>query len=160
MLILFYCSGLADSDSAFLTTAAVLIIFFSVIQLSSEVLQFWRRRIQYILDIENWLEVLIYMMSVIFVSRQLDSECFCADRGTWTVGIIAIFLGYMDLVVFLRRVPLTGIAISIMYNIFTTFLGLIFIAALLIFAFALPFYMLLVIPVSYCITLYSHFITT
>ena len=154
MLILFYHSGLSDSASAFLTTAEVLIIFFSVIQLSSEVLQFWRRRIQYILDIENWLEVLIYVLSVIFVSRHLDSDCFCSDRATWTLGVIIVFLAYMDFVVILRRVPITGITISIMYNIFATFLGLIFIAALLIFAFALPFYMLLVIPVSYCITLY------
>ena len=87
-----------------------------------------------------------------FVTRDLTSDCFCPDRATWTVGVIAVFLGWMNLMFFLRRVPSTGITISIMFNIFTTFLGLIFIAALLIFAFAIPFYMLLVIPVSHCNT--------
>ena len=105
---------------------------------------------QYLLDFENWLEILIYVLSVVFVVGDLNSECFCPDRAIWTVGVIAVFLGWLNLMFFLRRVPSTGITISIMFNIFTTFLGLVFIAALLIFAFALPFYMLLVIPVSQC----------
>ena len=125
---------------------------YCVVELFSEFYQFWRRRIKYLLDFENWLEILIYVLSVIFVYRDLTSECFCPDRATWTVGVIAVFLGWMNLMFFLRRVPSTGITISIMFNILTTFLGLIFIAALLIFAFALPFYMLLVIPVSHCNT--------
>ena len=125
---------------------------YCVIELFSELYQFWRRRIKYLLDFENCLELLIYILSVIFVTRDLTSDCFCPDRATWTVGVIAVFLGWMNLMFFLRRVPSTGITISIMFNIFTTFLGLIFIAALLIFAFAIPFYMLLVIPVSHCNT--------
>ena len=148
MLVLFEYLGLEDSDSAFLLSAEVLIIIFSIIQLSAECFQFWRRKVQYVLDFENWLEILVYVVSVVFVARHLDSECFCSDRHTWTMGIIAVFLGWINLLFFLRRVPFTGITISIMYNILTTFLGLIFIAALLIFAFALPFYMLLEIPVS------------
>ena len=126
----------------------MLIIFYCIIELLSESYQFWRRRLQYLLDFENWLEILIYVLSVIFVYRDLTSECFCPDRATWTVGVIAVFLGWMNLMFFLRRVPATGITISIMFNIFTTIVKLVFIAALLIFAFALPFYMLLVIPVS------------
>ena len=114
----------------------------------SECYEFWRRRITYLLDFENWLEILIYVLSLAFVTQDLISECFCPDRSTWTVGIIAVFLGWMNLMFFLRRVPSTGITISIMFNIFTTFMKLVFLAALLIFAFALPFYMLLVIPVS------------
>ena len=110
----------------------------------------WRRGTKYIRDLENWLEVLVFVLSIMFVIYHIEreDECSCPDRTTWTVGILAVFLGYMDLVFYLRRVPITGITISIMYNIFTTFLELIFIAALLIFAFALPFHMLLVIPVS------------
>ena len=148
MLILSKQLGLEGSEDSFLTAADALIMVFCIISLMLECLQLWRRRVQYVLDFENWLEILIYVLSLVFVSQHINSECFCADRETWTVGIIAVFLGYMDLIVFLRRLPLTGITISIMYNIFTTFLGLIFIAALLIFAFALPFYMLLQIPVS------------
>ena len=147
-LIPSYYLGLQSRNIAFLDTAEVLIIMFCVIELFLESYQFWRRRAQYLLDFESWLEILIFILSAVFVYRDLISECFCPDRTTWTVGIIAVFLGWMNLLFFLRRVPSTGITISIMYNIFTTFLGLVFIAALLIFAFALPFYMLLVIPVS------------
>lgn len=148
VIVLSTCLGLTDSESAFITTAGVLIIIFSICKLLLECLQFWRRKLHYVLDFENWLEVFIFVLSVVFLLYHLSSECFCSDRRTWTVGIIAVFLGWMDLIVVLRRIPMTGITISIMYNIFATFLELIFIATLLIFAFALPFYMLLVIPVS------------
>ena len=110
----------------------------------------------YLLDFENCLELLIYVLSVAFVTQDLISECFCPDRATWTVGIIAVFLGWMNLMFFLRRVPSTGITISIMFNIFTTFVKLVFLAALLIFAFALPFHMLLMIPVSQCDTVGNY----
>ena len=148
MLFLSLCLGISRSVRVFLTVADVLIITFSIIQLFLEFSQMWRRRIQYILDLENWLEILIFVLSIVFVIYHIDSNCSCPDRRTWTVGILAVFLGYMDLIFYLRRVPITGITISIMYNIFTTFLELVFIAALLIFAFALPFHMLLVMPVS------------
>ena len=140
--------GIMRSETALLTAADVMIITFSIIQLFLEFSQLWRRRIKYILDPENWLEVLIFVLSIMFVIFHIDSDCSCPDRRTWTVGILAVFLGYMGLIFYLRRVPITGITISIMYNIFTTFLELIFIAALLIFAFAIPFHMLLVMPVS------------
>ena len=126
-----------------------MIIIFCVIQLFLEFTQMWRRKIQYILDMENWVEILVFAISIAFVIYHIDSECSCPDRRTWTLGILAVFFGYMNLFFYLRRVPITGITISIMYNIFTTFLSLILIAALLIFNFALPFYMLLVFPVSY-----------
>ena len=142
--------GLRDEDIAYLNTAEKLIIAYCIIEIFSECYEFWRRRINYLLDFENWLEISIYVLSVTFVTQDLISECFCPDRATWTVGIIAVFLAWMNLMFFLRRVPSTGITISIMFNIFTTFMKLVFLAALLIFAFALPFYMLLVIPVSQC----------
>ena len=148
MLVLFEYLGLEESTTAFLGSAEGLIITISIIQLLIECFQFWRKGIQHLLDIENWLGILIYMLSVTFVTRHLESECFCANISIWGVGVVSVFLGWLNLIFFLRRLPSTGITISIMYNIFTTFLRLIFIAALLIFAFALPFYMLFEIPVS------------
>ena len=148
ILILSDYLGVEDSETAFLTAADVLIIFISVSQLLFQIFTFWRRGRQYLLDLENWLALVIDVLSIAFVSSHLGAECQCSNRHIWMVGVIAVFLVWISFIVFLRRVPITGITISIMYNIFTTFIGLIFIAALLIFAFALPFYMLLVIPVS------------
>ena len=139
-----------NSDKAFLKTADVLIIIFSICQLILECFQLWKRKLAYLLDHENWIEVTMFVISVAFVSYHLRSaaDCFCSTPYTWALGIIAVFLGWMNLIIFLRQVPLTGITISIMFNIFTTFMKLLFFATLLIFAFALPFYMLLLMPVS------------
>ena len=149
MLILSDYIGVGDSETAFLTAADVLIIFISINQLLFQIFKFWRRGLQYLLDLENWLALVIDVLSIAFVLYHLGTDCHCADnKHIWMVEVIAVFLVWISFIVFLRRVPITGITISIMYNIFTTFIGLIFIAALLIFAFALPFYMSLVIPVS------------
>ena len=149
MLILSDYLGVEDSEIAFLFAADVLIIFISISQLLFQIFKFWRRGLQYLIDLENWLALVIYVLSIAFVSSHVEADCHCADnKHIWMVGVIAVFLVWISFIVFLRRVPITGITISIMYNIFTTFVGLIFIAALLTSAFALPFYMLLMIPVS------------
>jgi len=141
-------TGLSSSAESYMYAADVLIILFSIFQLVLEAIQFWSRKLEYLLDFENWLEILIFVLSVAFAVGHLQVDCFCPSKAVWTLGILAIFLGWMNYVIFLRRLPYTGITISILYNIFSTFFELILIAALLVFAFALPFYMLLKIPVS------------
>ena len=128
--------------------ADIVIIVYCTSRLLLEALQLWRRKKQYLLDFENWLEVIVFVTTIAFVSHHFQLECFCPDRRTWTLGIIAVFLGWINHVVFTRQIPFTGVIINIIYNICITFVGLILIAAQLIFAFALPFYMLLTNPVS------------
>ena len=142
--------GLTSNEISFLIIADVIIIIYCVSRLFLEGIQICKRKLQYFLDLENWLEIAVFITSILFVIHHLQLKCFCPDKRTWTMGIIAVFLGWIDHIVFSRQIPFTGIIISIMYNIFITFVRLVLIAAQLIFAFALPFYMLLTIPVSAC----------
>ena len=128
--------------------ADIVIIVYCTSWLLLEALQLWRRKLQYLLDFENWLEIILNVTTIAFVLHHLQLQCFCPDRRTWTLGIIAVFLGWINHVVFTRQVPITGVIINILYNICFTFFGLILMAAQLMFAFALPFYMLLANPVS------------
>jgi len=141
-------TGLSPSAETFLITADILIIIFSIIQFILELFQFWRRKLEYIKDLENWVENFIFVLSVIFAGYHLQLDCFCPDKATWSLAVLVIFFGYINQVYFLRRLPYTGITISIMYNILYTFAELTVIAALLVFSFSLPFFMLLKIPVS------------
>jgi len=141
-------TGLSSEAESFLITADVVIIVSSIMQGVLEIFQIWKRKLKYFTDLENWVENVIFVLSVVFAVSHLQLECFCPDRFTWSIGILAIFFGWINHVYFLRRLPYTGITISIMYNILITFSKLILIATLLVFAFALPFLMLLRAPVS------------
>ena len=126
-----------------------MIIIYCISRVLLEVLQFCRRRLQYLLDLENWLEMIVFATSITFVTKHLQLEdCFCPDKSTWAMGIIAVLFGWINHIVFSRQIPFTGIIVSIMYNICITFVKVMLIAAQLIFIFALPLYMLLTIPVS------------
>ena len=62
--------------------------------------------------------------------------------------MVAAFFGWIGLIIHLTKFPVTGIIINMLLSIFYTFMKLVIIAALLCFAFALPFYMLLTQLVS------------
>ena len=94
----------------------------------------------------------LYISSIIFVvlyKQTYDEDrCDCISKGTWRVGVIAVFLGWTTIISELKKFPITGITINMLSSITYTFFKLTPVAALLIFTFALPFYMLLAIPVS------------
>ena len=52
-----------------------------------------------------------------------------------------MFLGWLDLIIFIRKLPLTGIYVLMFIDIFYTFCRLFFLSLLLVIAFGLAFYM-------------------
>ena len=56
-------------------------------------------------------------------------------------GALAIFLGWLNLIVFISKFPGTGIYVVMFLDIFYTFLRLFFLSILLVIAFGLAFYM-------------------
>ena len=126
-----------------------MIIIYCISQLLLEILQLCKRKQKFVVDLEKWLEVIVFATSITFAIYHLQlEECFCPDKFTWAMGVIAVFLGWINHIVFSRQIPFTGVIVSIMYNICLTFVKVMLIAAQLIFIFALPLYMLLTIPVS------------
>ena len=93
----------------------------------------------------------LYISSIcfaVFFKETHEDQCDCISKGTWRVGVISAFLGWTTIISELKKFPLTGITINMLSSITYTFIKLTPVAALLIFRFALPFYMLLALPVS------------
>ena len=107
-----------------------------------EFLEFIQRRLQYLKDIENYLEMLLIASTAIFAIAAHSANCFCVNSFSWQFGAAALFLGWIDLILYLKRLPLTGIRINMLQTVIITFLKLVYLPAILIVAFALPFYML------------------
>ena len=139
-LILATCTGLSEHERRFIFSAAVIIIVISIIKLALEIVQFIQLRLDYVLDWVNWMEVLIFFCSIIFV-WVFHTGCLCPLHWQWQLGAVAIFLGWMNLIVFIQKFPLTGIYVLMFINILYTFLRTVMLSFLLVIAFSLTFYM-------------------
>ena len=127
----------------YLFGSSVFIILISTLYLVVEVIQLVRRRKQYFTEGENYVQVLTFFFSIIFVAG-FGNECWCAPPWQWQIGALALFLAWFNLVILLKDLPFTGIPINMLFNICLTFVGLVFLPVLLVVSFALPFYMLFV----------------
>ena len=127
----------------YLYGSSVFLILISLLYLVVEAVQVVRRRHQYFKEGENYIQVLTFVFSIVFVSG-FGNECWCAPSWQWQFGALALFLAWFNLIILLKDMPFTGIPINMLFNICLTFVSLVFLPILLIIAFALPFYMLFV----------------
>ena len=124
-----------------LLTMSVFVILFSIIRLVMELFQaFQLQLVRYFLSWVNWIELLVFSTSIFFVTT-FFTDCLCPTIWQWQIGAIAIFLGWVVLIVFIRKLPGTGIYVVMFVDIFYTFWRLFFLALLLVIAFGLSFYM-------------------
>lgn len=142
---------MSDTRIYFLSVSTKLLNGIIAMLIVLNIHKFYRRKMTYLKYLSTYIEAVLTISVIIFVALYLESKksCFCGSVNGWEAAVIAVFFGWMGLIVHLTKFPLTGIIINMLLSIFYTFLKLILIAALLCFAFALPFYMLLTQPVSY-----------
>ena len=117
----------------------------AVLRLTIEVFQFCKHPLEYLLDFVNWLEIPLYLFSILF-TFVFATPCLCVYTWQWQIGVVAVFLGWIVLITFLRKWPVTGVYVLMFSNILRSFLKIAFLALLLVIAFALAFYMLLFEP--------------
>lgn len=94
----------------------------------------------YFKTLSNYLEVPMYTLSIVFVSV-FNNDCLCPSRGQWQAGIIAVFLAWIALILFLNKWPTLGVYIAMLGKIIMRFVTVLIIGFLLIIAFGLAFYM-------------------
>ena len=136
-----------NQDIIALYIAALVVIIIAVIRLLVELVQLVQTRCHYFLTAENYIELVAYFSSIIFVSN-FGNNCWCPTNWQWQLGAIAVFLAWINFILFLQRVPLLGIYVLMFSSILYTFLKFALIAFLFVMAFCLSFYMILYKAVS------------
>ena len=121
-------------------TAAVVIVF-AVCRLGLEGIQVVRVKMRYFVSLVNWLEIILYVFSFIFVWVFHD-ECLCPYRWQWQLGIVAVFFAWINLMIFFSKFPLTGVYVLMFTKICRTFLKILVLSLLLVIAFALTFFLI------------------
>ena len=96
--------------------------------------------LHYVADWINWMEIALYILSITFV-LVFRADCLCPLTWQWQIGVVAVFLGWINLIVFISKFPLTGIYVLMFVKILYTFLKVLILSILLVVAFGLTFYL-------------------
>ena len=135
-----HTAELSNTRLNFVFAAGVIIIVLAGLRLLLEASQFWYQLISYISDWVNWIEISLYILSIIFVSV-FRTPCLCPHGWQWQVGVMAVLLAWIDLIVICSKFPSIGIYVIMFAKIVGTFLKVIFISILLVVTFGLTLYM-------------------
>ena len=119
--------------------SALLTILMASCRLFIEFIQMFQYK-QYFTDPINYLELLLYGSTLTFASV-LGTPCLCPTNWQWQFGILAVFLGWINLLLFFQKFPEIGIYIVLFLKICRTFLRTVALSLMLLTAFGLAFYM-------------------
>ena len=135
-----HTTELSDERSRFVLIAAVIIIILVGIRLLLEASQLVYQLRSYLFDWVNWIEVSLYILSIIFVSV-FRTTCLCPQEWQWQIGVMVIFLAWIDLIIVCAKFPNIGIYVIMFGKVLGTFLKVILLSILLVVTFGLTFYM-------------------
>ena len=119
---------------------SISVLFLAVVRLLLEVVQLLTLSCSYFSSLTNWMEVTQAICTMIFVSIY-ENNCFCILFWQWQVGVAATFLAWINMILFVSRIPKIGIYVVIFRRILKTFAKLLVLAMLLVVTFGLTFYM-------------------
>ena len=102
--------GLSIKDTIFIKAAAMIIIVLSTIRLVLEILWLIRQLHLYFADLGmcTLVETPLFIFAIIFATAVFNRECFCPRDWQWQVGIAAVFLVWVDLILYMRRMRVLG----------------------------------------------------
>ena len=66
----------------------------------------------YFVDLGNWLEMPLYVSTLIFAVVTINSKCGCIENWEWSIGIAAVFLAWASLILFMRKLEIWGIKLT------------------------------------------------
>ncbi len=113
-----------------------------------EVPQLARRGLKYLKEFENYIQVVLCVLTLIFVFP-LGHDDWVLPSWRWQIGAIAIFLGWLNCIILLKTMPYFGVNITMLFSVGYNFLILIYLPILLILTFGFPLYMLLAFDESF-----------
>ncbi|ELU03480.1 hypothetical protein CAPTEDRAFT_192646 [Capitella teleta] len=132
------------NQSTFAWIVKYLIIILAGLKLIIELFQIYNAKWQYF-SWENLIEWLTYISALLLVIdfEKCQSRTGIRQPWQWQLAAVAIFLAWIELLLFIRKLPRFGIYVVMFTNICNTFMQFFPVFFLFIVAFALTFYVLL-----------------
>ncbi len=109
---LFCCCCFFNTEQAvhtriYVKFAAFIVLIMGCLQLIFELFQFVAQQKAYLSNYSNYLDIILYISACIFSSSAL-LDCVCPNSWQWQVGSVAVFLAWINLLIYLRIMPYIG----------------------------------------------------
>jgi len=138
-----YTKNFGVASARPITTLQVLagvVIVFCFIRLVLELAQFVKDVKGYLTSPTNYIEVGLYLASMVFVSNSFYRTT-SPDRWHWEIGCFVIVFAWLSLALFLRKSPSFGSRIIMFTTVFASFLKVLPFILIFLVAYSLGFYM-------------------
>ena len=143
-------SDIYKKETAFTEIVPPVIMIFALFHMCREVLQLYVERWNYFKHLSNYLHWALYISTSLFMVPYLTSLKYLDEwfegmkdpRSLWIIGIVAIFVCYTNMMLFLRRYRLFGTYISMYIEVIKTVFQVMVVFVFLVAGFALVFYIL------------------
>ena len=122
-----------------------LILIFASFHLAKELYQMFTQRMEYFKQWTNALEWVLYLATIMFVLPYVFTSASSLrgnPRISWPMGTVAVFLGYMNLILFVQTLDYVGIYVTMFFRVTTTVLKTIGLFTLFAVAFSVVFHIL------------------
>jgi len=124
-----------------------LILVFCCFQIVKELLQLIVLRQKYFKSIANYIEVTLYGLSLYYILVFFTATV--ATRGLSEIGVMCMFLGWTNALLYLQRIALFRLYIVMFLRVSITIVKLLLVFGIVILAFALTFYLLFIRQTSF-----------
>ncbi|XP_051785308.1 transient receptor potential cation channel subfamily A member 1b [Erpetoichthys calabaricus] len=145
-------NDLKDKENYLLTVCMILVLIMSLYAVGKEIVQIFQQRCRYFFDYSNGLDWAAAITSLLFVLPMLFNV---KDTWHWQFGAVAIFISWLNYLLYMQRFENFGIYVVMFGEILRTLIRIVLVFFFLILAFALSFYALMIeqrnyrtIPVS------------
>ena len=128
--------------AVFFFLSGVLISLYSGLYLIFEAVQLVRRHKKYLVEYENYIQVIMFILILIFVFPYPENVCLYYSHWRWQVGTLGVFLAWVNSFMLLKEAPFLGQPITMLLNVYNNFIRIIYLPVLLILTFSVPFYMI------------------
>ena len=134
-----------EKKNAFNQLIPLLILIFASFHLIKELYQIVVQRMGYFKQLTNLIEWILYLSTTVFMLPYVFSE-LTSLRGdsnlTWQIGIVAVCLGYFNLILFMQTLDFIGIYVTMFLQVASTVIKASSLFVLFGLAFSVVFYIL------------------
>lgn len=136
------CTAVTTTQQSVATFAFVICI----LHLSKELFQMYVQRLRYLTDLQNVLEIWMYVCGLFFLIHYVfpGSTGLCTGRQgvVWRFGAVAVFMAYFNLILLTRNLSFIGLYVTMFIEVFKTLMKVMVMVMLFVLAFALVFFIL------------------
>ena len=131
------------SEQAYGKVLAYFVLSFCGLQIIKELIQLLGKRLRYFADITNYLEWGIIACTVGYMAKFIFGTNY-SNQTQFQLGIICIFLGWINVMLFLQRLPTFALLMVMFLKVIRTLILVLLAFGVVFVAFALTFYQLFV----------------